>query len=97
MQEEKEIKSGIPLGQCLDLYTKKQKIDDYSCDNCNSKTIAIIDTKLSRIPDILIVHLKRFAYHGGYLEKIEDLVTFPLNNLDISKHLSRFKKKSQVN
>jgi len=59
-------------------------VDDYSCEHCKKKAEATIDTKISRIPDILIIHLKRFSYYSGYLEKIEDLVTFPINNLDIS-------------
>ncbi len=78
----------------MDLYTKKQRVEDYACENCKMKCPALVDTKISRIPDIMIVHLKRFAYHSGYLEKIEDLVTFPINNLDISKYLSRFKRKN---
>lgn len=94
MQQEKEIKSGIPLNNCLDLYTKPENIEDYHCDNCNEKTIASVDTKVSRAPDILIIHLKRFAFQSGYLEKIEDLVTFPITNLEISRHMSSFKKKS---
>ena len=56
-----------------------------------------METKISRVPDILIIHLKRFAYESGYLEKIEDLVTFPINNMDMSKYMGRFKKKNQVN
>ncbi len=49
-----------------------------------------MDTRISKIPDVLIIHLKRFAFLSGYLEKIEDLVTFPLQNLDISKYLAKF-------
>jgi len=55
-----------------------------------------MDTKISRAPDILIIHLKRFSYQAGYLEKIEDLVTFPINNLDISNYAANFKKKSNT-
>ena len=62
LQQEKEIKSGIPLHKCLDLYTKKEQIDDYSCDHCKKSTPAIVDTKVSKAPDILIIHLKRFSY-----------------------------------
>jgi len=44
----------------------------------------------------MIVHLKRFSYQSGYLEKIEDLVNFPINNLDISPYLSSGFKKHKV-
>jgi ubiquitin C-terminal hydrolase len=53
----------------------------------------MVETRISRAPDILIVHLKRFSYQNGYLEKIEDLVNFPVNNLDVSSFLcSGFRK-----
>jgi len=55
-----------------------------------------METKISRAPDILIIHLKRFSYQAGYLEKIEDLVTFPINNLDISNYVANFKKKTNT-
>ena len=42
---------------------------------------------ISHLPDILILHLKRFNFDGGYLDKIEDLVTFPLRNLDMQKYV----------
>ena len=51
---------------------------------------------MSRAPDILIIHLKRFSYQSGYLEKIEDLVNFPVTNLDISQHLSSGFKRHKV-
>ena len=76
------------------MYTKEEKLDDYDCDTCKEKTIALVDVSLSKVPDILIVHLKRFAYQSGYLEKIEDLVGFPINNFEVSKYLNKFKKKN---
>ena len=96
LQQEKELQSGVPLQKCLDIFTKKEQIDDYNCDQCKKSTLAVIDTKISRAPDILIIHLKRFSYQSGYLEKIEDLVTFPINNLDISGCLSSGFKRHKV-
>jgi len=81
------------LQQCLDLFSKREQLDDYQCDHCKAVTPAIVDTKISRAPDILIVHLKRFSYQSGFLEKIEDLVNFPLRNLDLSQTLSAGIKK----
>lgn len=93
LQQEKETQLGIPLDSCFDIFTRKDQIDDYACDNCKKTSPALVETKISRAPDILIVHLKRFSYQSGYLEKIEDLVNFPVNNLDISQYLSSgFKK-----
>lgn len=79
--------SGIPLASCLDLYSKKEKIEGYHCDNCKANTNAVLKPLISHLPDVLVLHLKRFNFESGYLDKIEDLVTFPLHNLDMSKYL----------
>ena len=79
--------SGIPLGSCLDLYSKKEKIEGYRCDHCKDNTTAVIKPLLSHLPDLLVLHLQRFNFESGYLDKIEDLVTFPLRNLDMAKYL----------
>ena len=42
---------------------------------------------VSHLPDILVLHLKRFNFEQGFLEKIEDLVTFPVRNLDMSRFI----------
>jgi len=79
----------VPLSQCLELYAKREVVQEYDCDKCKEKKDALVDTKISRTPDILVVHLKRFAYQNGYLEKIEDLVTFPVNSLDLKRQLAK--------
>ena len=86
----------MPLQKCFELFTNKEQIDDYSCDQCKKSTPAIVQTQVSRAPDILIIYLKRFSYQSGYLEKIEDLVNFPVTNLDISQYLSSGFKRHKV-
>lgn len=86
-KQESEVICGIPLGQCLDLYGKKEKIEGYHCDFCKTGTTAVIKPLISHLPDVLVLQIKRFNFECGYLDKIEDLVTFPLRNLDMSKYL----------
>ena len=93
---ESEVVTGIPLGTCLDLYSKKEKIEGYQCDHCKSKTSALLKPLISHLPDILILHLKRFNFDGGYLDKIEDLVTFPIRNLDMQKYTINGTKGSTI-
>jgi len=38
---------------------------------------------LWKLPQILIIHLKRFDFNSGYREKLETLVDFPLEGLDL--------------
>ena len=86
-KQEEEVISGVPLGSCLDLYSKKEKLEGYSCDTCKSEQNATLKPMISHLPDILVLHLKRFNFESGYLDKIDDLVTYPLRNLEMSKYL----------
>mmetsp|Transcript_21310 Transcript_21310/g.21101 ORF Transcript_21310/g.21101 Transcript_21310/m.21101 type:complete len:92 (+) Transcript_21310:308-583(+) len=47
-----------------------------------------------RVPDILIIHLKRFSFLNGQLAKINYKVTFPLQDLDISSWMISSEKTS---
>jgi len=40
------------------------------------------------MPRVLVVHLKRFSYKNKYWrEKLDTLVDFPLEELDLSSHV----------
>ena len=54
------------------------------CNICNQKVRAIKSIELFRAPRVLVIKLQRFEYdlNGGY--KLETLVDFPLNGLDMS-------------
>jgi len=71
----------------LELFSKEEQIDDFQCNYCKKRTTAVLKPMVSHLPDILVLHLKRFNFEQGYLEKIEDLVTFPLRNLDMSRFM----------
>lgn len=61
-KQEKESSLAIPLTTCLDLYSKKEKIEGYHCDNCKSNTTAVIKPMIAHLPDVLVLHLKRFNF-----------------------------------
>ena len=37
-----------------------------------------------RLPEIMIIHFKRFHYESGIAEKIDELVDFPIYAFDVS-------------
>ena len=43
--------------------------------------------QIYNLPDIFIVHLKRFRHHADYVSKISTLVKFPILDLDMSPHV----------
>lgn len=42
---------------------------------------------LCRLPPVLLIHLKRFSFKGPFTEKLETVVDFPLNNLDLTNYM----------
>ena len=44
---------------------------------------------LWNLPEILVIHLKRFSYSHRFRDKIDALVNFPLEGLDLSQAMLR--------
>ncbi|CAG9314363.1 unnamed protein product [Blepharisma stoltei] len=67
---------------CLHQFTQQETLD-MICKKCPEQKI-VGQTEIWRVPDILIIHLKRFRYNKNRLEKICNTINFPLESLDIS-------------
>ncbi|XP_013414847.1 ubiquitin carboxyl-terminal hydrolase 31 [Lingula anatina] len=81
------------LEQCFSLYTKEEKLgaeDAWNCPTCKKLQQGTIK-KLSlwSLPDILVIHLKRFKQVGMKRVKMTTLVEFPVTGLDMSTHVVR--------
>lgn len=72
----------ISIYKCLEEYGKQEKIE-FSCNNCQQKD-SLSKTDIWRLPDILIIHLKRFRFDGVRPMKINNKIDFPLDGLDLS-------------
>jgi len=78
----------IGLDQCLDAFTKEEVLgeqDPWYCSDCKEHQRAAKKFDLWRLPNIMIIHLKRFSYSRVWREKINTLVDFPLEGFDLSK------------
>jgi ubiquitin C-terminal hydrolase len=85
--------SSLTLQDCLRAYTAGEKLDGkeaFSCEKCGGKTPATKHLRLHRLPDALVLHVKRFKHGGagGGGDKLTTDVVFPLRSLDLSNHLS---------
>jgi len=81
----------VPLSSCLDAFTEKEVLTQdnaWYCSKCREFQIASKKIDLWRLPDLLIIHLKRFSFDRMWRQKINSLVNFPLNNLDLKKWVS---------
>lgn len=89
--------SGISLEKCLQEFTKEETLDEtnaWYCNVCGKHQLAkkVLSFWEEKMPDVLILLLKRFEFHdnrrgfsygGMQREKIDILVDFPLENLDM--------------
>ncbi|CAD8088197.1 unnamed protein product [Paramecium primaurelia] len=59
------------INQSLDEFLNDELIQDYKCDNCYQKKTAIKKTKITKLPQYLIIHLKRFKFFPKYNKIIQ--------------------------
>eukprot|EP01130_Rhizamoeba_saxonica_P009576 TRINITY_DN3896_c0_g1_i1.p1 TRINITY_DN3896_c0_g1~~TRINITY_DN3896_c0_g1_i1.p1 ORF type:complete len:937 (-),score=208.84 TRINITY_DN3896_c0_g1_i1:51-2777(-) len=80
----------LTLDKCLSLFTQEEQLgvnDTWYCSACSEHKQAFKKFDLYKLPDQLIIHLKRFSYDGMWRDKLDDVVQFPLEGLDLSNHL----------
>ncbi|XP_051573183.1 ubiquitin carboxyl-terminal hydrolase 43-like [Myxocyprinus asiaticus] len=78
------------LDECFELYTKEEQLapdDAWKCPHCKQLQQGMVQMSLWTLPDILILHLKRFRQVGDRRNKLSTLVHFPLTGLDMSRHV----------
>lgn len=52
--------------------------ESFKCETCGEKTQASKQLRLYRLPQVLLLHIKRFKYSGSSREKLTNNVTFPV-------------------
>uniref|UniRef100_A0A674B512 ubiquitinyl hydrolase 1 n=1 Tax=Salmo trutta TaxID=8032 RepID=A0A674B512_SALTR len=77
------------LEQCLNLFTRPEVLapeEAWYCPKCQQHREASKQLLLWRLPNVLIIQLKRFSFRSFiWRDKINDMVDFPIRNLDLSK------------
>lgn len=87
--------AALTLEQCLEHYTKAETLsaeDAWRCPHCQQYLPVVKTLGLWSLPDILVVHFKRFRQHqakGPQAAKLTTMVKFPLTAFDMSPHLAR--------
>ena len=84
------------LIECFDLYVEGEILENENAwfnETTNSKQNVKKKISYWNLPKILVIDIKRFA---GHIKKNQELVTFPLENLDLSKYVIGYKKESFV-
>jgi len=82
-----QSRDSVSIASCLDEFCQEQRLDSsqsWRCPICNDFREGIQKMTLWKLPDILILHLKRFNCSGEEREKLTTNVTVPLTSLDMS-------------
>ncbi|KAL4073013.1 hypothetical protein V8B97DRAFT_297817 [Scleroderma yunnanense] len=83
----KKSSAGISIADCLEEFTKEEKLgedDLWYCPRCKKHQQATKKFDLWKVPDILAVHLKRFSNSRTLRDKIDAFVDFPIEGLDLT-------------
>eukprot|EP00523_Entomoneis_sp_CCMP467_P019717 CAMPEP_0168857200 /NCGR_PEP_ID=MMETSP0727-20121128/15605_1 /TAXON_ID=265536 /ORGANISM="Amphiprora sp., Strain CCMP467" /LENGTH=1184 /DNA_ID=CAMNT_0008911817 /DNA_START=100 /DNA_END=3654 /DNA_ORIENTATION=- len=92
----KKHHASIQLEDCIEMFMEGEQLDErnaWYCPSCRRHVCALKMIALWSVPDVLILHLKRFQFDtcmssGGMLRsKIDDTVTFPIEGLDLTKFI----------
>ncbi|XP_026476743.1 MATH and LRR domain-containing protein PFE0570w-like [Ctenocephalides felis] len=79
----------VRLNQCLELFTKEEVLDGDekpTCSKCQVRRKCTKRFSVQKFPKILVIHLKRFSPTERFRGKLNSLVDFPLNELDLSSY-----------
>ena len=95
---EPSVNTEISLYQCFDLFTHGEVLEGDNAwlnETTNQKEAVVKQISFWNLPKILVISLKRFTSFGNN-QKRQDLVTFPLENLDLSKYVCGYDSKKYV-
>lgn len=83
----KRPQESISLYKCLEAFLKEEPLgpeDMWYCPGCKKHRQASKKLDLWRLPEILVIHLKRFSYSRFLKNKLETFVDFPIHDLDLT-------------
>jgi len=84
--QQHERQDGINVIECFKNFLKLEKLEannEWFCPDCKNHVRATKKMEIYNSPNIFIIHLKRFKNNS----KIDTLVKFPLEGLDISDYV----------
>uniref|UniRef100_A0A2P2ID26 ubiquitinyl hydrolase 1 n=2 Tax=Hirondellea gigas TaxID=1518452 RepID=A0A2P2ID26_9CRUS len=77
----------VDLADCIDSFARKERLseqDAWYCKKCKLHRRATKKFDIWKCPDIFIISLKRFTYTQQYRDRINTLVNFDVEGLDMA-------------
>jgi ubiquitin carboxyl-terminal hydrolase 4/11/15 len=88
--EKKRAGRSISLDDCLDEFSKEETLgqdDLWYCPQCKKHQAATKKLDIYKAPDILVICLKRFGSSRTMRDKLDHLVNFPIDGLDLDERI----------
>ncbi len=83
------LRRNLTLDHCLENFTRVERLDEdnkWYCAKCKDHVRAEKTMKLWRLPNILVIQLKRFEFRNALRrDKMETFIDFPLEGLDMNR------------
>jgi len=79
----KDNRAGLTIDHVLNRYMASESID-YFCEACKELKRGLLVSSIQRVPEVLVLHLKRLVMSSTGGAKIRTLVKFPLKGLDVT-------------
>lgn len=75
------------LQDCIQRFVTGQKVVGWKCPKCQAPREATKKFDFIKLAPIIVIHLNRFAESGGWLEKRNTTVDFPLKEFNLKPYL----------
>ncbi|ORY31587.1 hypothetical protein BCR39DRAFT_558054 [Naematelia encephala] len=92
--EKKKAGKPISLEDCLDEFSKEETLgqdDLWYCPQCKKHQAATKKLDIYKAPDILVICIKRFGSSRRLSDKLDNMVNFPIDGLDLEDRIGERK------
>lgn len=88
------------ISDCFNMYFNGERVSGWSCPTCKAPRDAIKKLDISKLPPVLVIHMKRFyadSYSNSTFRKKTIYVDFPLTDMTMLPYVARSEKNSGSN
>lgn len=88
--DEANVPYKASLKDCVEAFCQAEQLDEsdtWYCKKCKDHVRAVKKLDLWHLPDVLVVHLKRFSYSRYSRDKLDTNIQFPVQGLDLSDYI----------
>ncbi|KAE9588677.1 putative ubiquitinyl hydrolase 1 [Lupinus albus] len=81
----------LSLYTCLEAFLREEPLvpeDMWYCPQCKERRQASKKLDLWRLPEVLVIHLKRFSYSRSMKHKLETFVNFPIHDFELTNYIA---------